>query len=51
LFYIANVGYRMSQILYFCFDFGRIDGVVHVLKHHSVGAIFFRFVRMELPGL
>jgi hypothetical protein len=30
------------------FDIGRIDGVVHVLKHYSAGAIFFRFVCMEI---
>jgi hypothetical protein len=48
LFDIPDVGYHMSQILYFYFDVGRIDGVVHVLKHYSVGEIFFRFVCMEL---
>jgi hypothetical protein len=26
LFDIPDVGYRVSQILYFCFDIGRIDG-------------------------
>jgi hypothetical protein len=48
LFHIPDVGYRVSQIFYYCFDIGRVDGVVHVLKHYSVGAIFFRFVCMEL---
>jgi hypothetical protein len=47
LFHIPVVGYHVSQIFYFCFDSCRIDGVVHVLKHYSVGAIFFRFVCME----
>jgi hypothetical protein len=32
----------------FLFYIGRIDGEVHVLKHYSVGAVFFRFVCMEL---
>jgi hypothetical protein len=41
LFDIPDVSYHVSQIFYFCFDIGRIDGVVHVLKHYSVGAIFF----------
>jgi hypothetical protein len=48
LFDIQDVGYRASQVLYFCFDIGRINGVVHVLKQYSVGAIFFRFVCTEL---
>jgi hypothetical protein len=47
LFDIPDVGYRVSQVLYFCFDIDRTDGVVHVRKHYSVGAIFFRFVCME----
>jgi hypothetical protein len=47
LFDIPDVGYRVLQIFYFCFDIGRIDEVVRVLKHYSVGAIFFRFVCME----
>jgi hypothetical protein len=47
LFDIPDVGYRVSQVLYFCFDICSIDGVVRVLKHYSVGAIFFRFVCME----
>jgi hypothetical protein len=47
LFDIIDVGYRVSQVHYLCFDIGRIDGVVHVLKHFLVGAIFFRFVGME----
>jgi hypothetical protein len=38
----------VSQILYFCFDICRIDGVVHVLKKYSIGTIFFRFLCMEL---
>jgi hypothetical protein len=45
IFYILYVGYRVSKILYFCFDICRIDGV---LKHYSVRAIFFRFVCVEL---
>jgi hypothetical protein len=48
LFHIPYVGYRVSQFLYFCFDICRIDGVLHVLKHYSVGMIFFRFVCVEL---
>jgi hypothetical protein len=44
LYHIPDVGYRENQILYFCFDTGRIDGVVYVLKNYTVGAIFFRFV-------
>jgi hypothetical protein len=47
LFDIPDVGYRVSQIYNFSFDIGRIYGVVHVLKHYSVGAIF-RFVCVEL---
>jgi hypothetical protein len=48
LFDILYFGYRVSQFLYFCFDICRIDGVVHFLKHYSVGTIFFRFVCVEL---
>jgi hypothetical protein len=48
LFDIPYDSYHVSEFLYFCFDICRIDGVVHVLKHYSVGTNIFRFVCLEL---
>jgi hypothetical protein len=36
MFYIPNVGDFMPQLGYFCFNFLRIDRVMHIFEHNSV---------------
>jgi hypothetical protein len=45
----------VSQIFYFCFDIGRIDGIVHVLKHYCrsdlLSVCIYGTLYISRPGL
>jgi hypothetical protein len=41
---IPNVGDRVAEFLNFRFNVGKIDGVVHVLQHYPVVALFLRLI-------
>jgi hypothetical protein len=43
---VPNVDYLVSQFLYFSFDIGRANGILHVLEHYPIGAVLFRLVNV-----
>jgi hypothetical protein len=46
--YVPNVGNVVAELFYFRFDVVCRDGEMHVLQDDPVGAVFLRFVSVEL---